>query len=141
MTFASKKEADAHDKLLDMAEAFTDWLLQSGMQMDETQAENLGLYLAEQKESVQHILRTSKLPELNAETDKTASDADSSKNPGRQSRLIVRTSHHLSCRRGPETARGFIMHYFDLLENNAIEHFNLFWRKIWLQHFLSSDVC
>jgi len=38
-------------------------------------------------------------------------------------------------------ARGFIMHYFDLLENNAIEHFNLFWRKIWLQHFLSSDVC
>ena len=30
MTFASKKEADAHDKLLDMADAFTDWLLQSG---------------------------------------------------------------------------------------------------------------
>ena len=104
MTFASKKEADAHDKLLDMAEAFTDWLLQSGMQMDETQAENLGLYLAEQKESVQHILRTSKLPELNAATDKTASDADSSKNPGRQSRLIVRTTHHLSCRRGKRLA-------------------------------------
>ena len=36
MAFASKKEADAHDKLLDLAEAFTDWLLQSGMQMDET---------------------------------------------------------------------------------------------------------
>lgn len=66
MTFASKKEADAYDKLLDMAETFTDWLLQSGIQMDETQAEDLGLYLAEQKESVQHILRTSKLPELNA---------------------------------------------------------------------------
>ena len=32
MTFASKKEADAHDKLLDMADAFTDWLLQSGLQ-------------------------------------------------------------------------------------------------------------
>lgn len=110
MTFASKKEADAHDKLLDMAEAFTDWLLQSGMQMDETQAENLGLYLAEQKESVQHILRTSKLPELNAATDKTAPEADSSKkNPGRQSRLIVRTTHHLSCCRGPETARGLIV--------------------------------
>lgn len=67
MTFASKKEADAYDKLLDMAEAFTDWLLQSDMQMDETQAENLGLYLAEQKEVVQHILRTSKLPDLRAE--------------------------------------------------------------------------
>ena len=78
MTFASKKEADAHDKLLDLAEAFADWLLQSEMQMDETQAENLGLYLAEQKEAVQHILRTSKLPELNAApaTDKIESDAD-----------------------------------------------------------------
>jgi len=81
MTFASKKEADAHDKLLDLAEAFTDWLLQSGMQMDETQAENLGLYLAEQKEAVQQILRTSKLPEPNAvaATDKTESDAEGSK--------------------------------------------------------------
>ncbi|EUM06632.1 YebG family protein [Enterobacter ludwigii] len=81
MTFASKKEADAHDKLLDMAEAFTDWLLQSGMQMDETQAENLGLYLAEQKEAVQHILRTSKLPDLNAvtATDNPEPDAAGSK--------------------------------------------------------------
>ncbi|WP_449551022.1 YebG family protein [Lelliottia amnigena] len=81
MTFASKKEADAYDKLLDMAEAFTDWLLQSGMQMDETQAENLGLYFAEQKEAVQHILRTSKLPEIDAATseDKTESDVDGSK--------------------------------------------------------------
>ncbi|EHF8250146.1 MULTISPECIES: YebG family protein [Enterobacter cloacae complex] len=81
MTFASKKEADAHDKLLDMADAFTDWLLQSGMQMDETQAENLGLYLAEQKETVQHILRTSKLPALDAPvaTDETAPDEAGSK--------------------------------------------------------------
>ena len=81
MTFASKKEADAHDKLLDMADAFTDWLLQSGMQMDETQAENIGLYLAEQKETVQHILRTSKLPVLTppAVADKTESDAADAK--------------------------------------------------------------
>lgn len=68
MTFASKKEADAHDRLLDMAEAFTDLLLQSGMSMDETQAEDLGLYLAEQKATVQHILRTSKLPERDTAT-------------------------------------------------------------------------
>ncbi len=26
MTFASKKEADAYDKMLDMAEVFSDWL-------------------------------------------------------------------------------------------------------------------
>lgn len=63
MTFANKKEADAYDKMLDMAEAFTDWLLQHQPAMDEAQAETLGLLIAEQKESVQHILRTSKLPE------------------------------------------------------------------------------
>ena len=63
MTFASKKEADAYDKMLDMAEAFTDWLLQSELPLDEAQFENLGLFLAEQKDAVQHILRTSKLPE------------------------------------------------------------------------------
>lgn len=63
MTFASKKEAEAYDKMLDMAEAFSDWLLGSGVPLEETQAENLGLYLAEHKDEVQHILRASKLPE------------------------------------------------------------------------------
>ncbi|KGD79974.1 hypothetical protein C7434_3723 [Pantoea sp. PNA 14-12] len=62
MTFANKKEADAYDKMLDMAEAFTDWLLAHQADMDESQAETLGLLLAEQKDAVQHILRTSKLP-------------------------------------------------------------------------------
>lgn len=81
MTFASKKEADAYDKLLDMAEAFTDLLLQSGTSMDETQAEDLGMYLAEQKVAVQHILRTSKLPEPGTlvETDEPESDTAGSK--------------------------------------------------------------
>ncbi|PKC38107.1 hypothetical protein V462_06920 [Pantoea ananatis 15320] len=63
MTFANKKEADAYDKMLDMAEAFTDWLLTHQAEMDESQAETLGLLLAEQKDAVQHILRTSKLPQ------------------------------------------------------------------------------
>lgn len=76
MTFASKKEADAYDRLLDMAEAFTDLLMQSGMPMDETQAEDLGLYLAEQKVAVQHVLRTSKLPELTPPTDADTPDAE-----------------------------------------------------------------
>jgi len=80
MTFASKKEADAYDKMLDMAEAFTDWLLQSELPLDEAQFENLGLFLAEQKDAVQHILRTSKLPE--AQSDNAvpkAADVESSK--------------------------------------------------------------
>ncbi|RPD99798.1 DNA damage-inducible SOS regulon protein [Candidatus Pantoea deserta] len=63
MTFVSKKEADAYDKMLDLAEAFTDWLTQHQPDMDESQTETLGLLLAEQKETIQHILRTSKLPD------------------------------------------------------------------------------
>jgi len=54
MTFANKKEADA------------DWLLQHQPAMEESQAETLGLLIAEQKDAVQHILRTSKLPEAAA---------------------------------------------------------------------------
>jgi dsDNA-binding SOS-regulon protein len=63
MTFANKKDADAWDKMLDMADTFTDWLQQHQPELDEAQAEALGLLLAEQKDAVQHILRTSKLPD------------------------------------------------------------------------------
>jgi|SRR5471030_1537914 len=63
MTFANKKDADAYDKMLDMADAFSEWLLTSGLELDETLAENISLHLAEHKDTVQHILRTSKLPE------------------------------------------------------------------------------
>ncbi|MCE0491286.1 YebG family protein [Pantoea sp. Mb-10] len=74
MTFANKKDADAWDKMLDMADAFTDWLQQQQPEMGEAQAEALGLLLAEQKDAVQHILRTSKLPEAvkSAPNDATA---------------------------------------------------------------------
>lgn len=77
MTFASKKEADAYDKMLDMAEAFADWLSQAPLALDEAQAEALGLHLAEQKDAVQHILRTSKLPEAatNASEEAAVSEA------------------------------------------------------------------
>jgi dsDNA-binding SOS-regulon protein len=64
MTFANKKDADAWDKMLDMADAFTDWLQQHQPELGEAQAEALGLLLAEQKDAVQHILRTSKLPDV-----------------------------------------------------------------------------
>lgn len=78
MTFANKKEADAYDKMLDMAEAFTDWLQMHQADMDESQAETLGLLLAEQKEAVQHIFRTSKLPEpVTANSALEVTDADS----------------------------------------------------------------
>ncbi|MCU5775881.1 YebG family protein [Erwiniaceae bacterium BAC15a-03b] len=75
MTFASKKEADAYDKMLDMAEVFSDWLVTSNTGLEEHQFEALGMYLAENKDAVQHILRTSKMPEA---TSDDASVADNS---------------------------------------------------------------
>jgi dsDNA-binding SOS-regulon protein len=82
MTFANKKEADAYDKMLDMADAFSEWLLKSDLQLDDAAAENIALHLAEQKDAVQHILRTSKLPEAEsieqpvAETEEPAEPID-----------------------------------------------------------------
>lgn len=63
MTFASKKEADAYDKMLDMAEVFSNWLCVAPLAIDEEQREALGLFLAENKDALQHILRTSRQPE------------------------------------------------------------------------------
>lgn len=71
MTFSSKKEADAWDKMLDMADVFTDWLLTRVEGLAEEQAEAIGLQLAEHKEVVQQILRTGKRPQQ----DNTESEA------------------------------------------------------------------
>ncbi|WP_338574754.1 YebG family protein [Erwinia billingiae] len=77
MTFASKKEADAYDKMLDMAEAFSDWLSVAPLEMEEPQREALGMFLAENKDAVQHILRTSKMPET-GESAAAGNDAEPS---------------------------------------------------------------
>ncbi|WP_426767878.1 YebG family protein [Erwinia aphidicola] len=76
MTFASKKEADAYDKMLDMAEVFSDWLSASPLEIDEQQGEALGLYLAENKDALQQILRTGKLPEESSAADGSEDAAD-----------------------------------------------------------------
>jgi len=75
MSFASKKEADAYDKMLDLAEVFADWLTASPLEMEEQQGEALGLFMAENKDALQQILRTGKLPEESSAADNSdASD-------------------------------------------------------------------
>ncbi|MEN5015245.1 YebG family protein [Erwinia sp. Eh17-17] len=69
MTFASKKEADAYDKMLDLAEVFADWLIASPLEVEEQQGEALGMFMAENKEALQQILRSGKLPEENTPAD------------------------------------------------------------------------
>ena len=77
MTFASKKEADAYDKMLDMAETLADWLASSPLELDETQREVLGLHLAENKEALKQILSSGKLPKVSRTTTPDAVKKDS----------------------------------------------------------------
>lgn len=87
MTFANKKDADAWDKMLDMADAFTDWLQQHQPAMDEAQAEALGMLLAEQKDAVQHILRTSKLPDAVKDSGETIADDSDTAAPEKEKKV------------------------------------------------------
>jgi len=57
MSFTSKKEADAYDKMLDTADLLDTWLTNSPVQR-----EALSLWLAEQKDVLSTILKTGKLP-------------------------------------------------------------------------------
>ncbi len=59
MTFTSKKEADAYDKMLDSADQLAAFLGASSVTLDDEQLEELGLYLASNKEVVQNLLKGS----------------------------------------------------------------------------------
>lgn len=52
MTFTSKAEADAYDKMLDMADELFDLLGNSELIEDEGKREELSLYLAQHREDV-----------------------------------------------------------------------------------------
>ncbi|MCV8045983.1 YebG family protein [Escherichia coli] len=58
MSFTSKKEADAYDKMLDTADLLDTWLTNSPVQMEDEQREALSLWLAEQKD----VLSTERSP-------------------------------------------------------------------------------
>lgn len=57
MTFATKKEADAYDKMLDIADNLFDFLENSDIALDETRKEEISLLLAEKRDEVMPILR------------------------------------------------------------------------------------
>lgn len=52
MTFTSKAEADAYDKMLDMVEQLLPLLEASGTLSSEQQAEDVAMYLAREREKV-----------------------------------------------------------------------------------------
>lgn len=63
MAFASKKDADAYDKMLDLAEVLGDWLAQSPVIFEEGQNDVLAMWLAENKDVLASVLKSGKLPE------------------------------------------------------------------------------
>ncbi|MCL1144132.1 YebG family protein [Shewanella gaetbuli] len=57
MTFTSKKEADAYDKMLDIVDNLVPFLAESDAQLDETKCEQLAFYLASNKDDLANILK------------------------------------------------------------------------------------
>lgn len=57
MTFANKKEADAYDKMLDLADSLGEWLQQAPVTLEEEQREGLSFFLAEHKDVLAQLLR------------------------------------------------------------------------------------
>ena len=60
MTFATKKEADAYDKMLDVADNLFDFLETSEVELSEDQLETISLLLAENKTTLIQILKGAK---------------------------------------------------------------------------------
>ncbi|ABZ76926.1 YebG family protein [Shewanella halifaxensis HAW-EB4] len=57
MTFTSKKEADAYDKMLDIADNLIPFLSKSDLGLEEVNIEKLAFFLAENKEDLQVLLK------------------------------------------------------------------------------------
>lgn len=62
MTFTSKAEADAYDKMLDVADELFELLGKSEIIQDESQTEELSMYLAKHKEEVLYALGAKRKP-------------------------------------------------------------------------------
>lgn len=61
MTFTSKKDADAYDKMLDIADGLSNFLNDSPLEIGENVAEELSLYLAQNAASLQQLLKGGKI--------------------------------------------------------------------------------
>lgn len=81
MTFATKKEADAYDKMLDIADNLFEFLEKAKLKLTENQMEKISLHLAENRDDLIPILRGTK-PKKKA----PAKKADSKKAESKKSK-------------------------------------------------------
>jgi len=78
MTFTSKKEADAYDKMLDIADQLTPFLTKSELELDENTCEKLSFYLAQHKDQLMSLLK-GVAPKKETPPKKAANKAESKK--------------------------------------------------------------
>ncbi|MBE0367321.1 YebG family protein [Pseudoalteromonas sp. MMG013] len=78
MTFTSKKEADAYDKMLDVAESLEQMLAKVDVPLSEQQVESLALEIAKRKDEFLSVLKGVK-PETPKKAKKPETDADDEK--------------------------------------------------------------
>ncbi|ABK48008.1 YebG family protein [Shewanella sp. ANA-3] len=57
MTFISKKEADAYDKMLDIADNLIPFIQKAQLEIDETVSEQLAFYFANNKDELTNLLK------------------------------------------------------------------------------------
>ncbi|EGR2794729.1 multidrug DMT transporter permease [Vibrio navarrensis] len=77
MTFTSKADADAYDKMLDMADELFELLGKSDLLEDEGKQEDLAMFLAQNKEELLYALGAKRRPAPKKEKKLTAVDEPS----------------------------------------------------------------
>ena len=75
MTFTSKKEADAYDKMLDISDNLTPFIIESELEIDEAICEKLSFYLAQNKEQLLNLLKGG-VPQKKVAVKKTATKTE-----------------------------------------------------------------
>jgi len=84
MTFVSKKDADAYDKELDIADNLQGMLKESELEIDDSVIEEISLYLARNRDAVSTLLKGSK-PKNNAAESKQKSDSSAKSSTDKKS--------------------------------------------------------
>jgi len=74
MTFTSKKDADAYDKMLDIADGLSDFIHSSTVEIDDRLTEELSLYLAQHSGVLQQLLKGGKLKVTSEVDDRDAEE-------------------------------------------------------------------
>lgn len=85
MTFTSKKEADAYDKVLDISDRMYTFLESSKLKMGVDQLEELSFFLAENRESAIGLLRGGKIGKKPVSVSKAPTEEKKRTSAGRKS--------------------------------------------------------